>query len=217
MRVLELISGNIKNGIFNALKQNAVLFPWLSETVADSLDFDFYYSTAGVFEVSPFVISLMDNYPDFLQILANVIATRYANKWRRLVEAFELNYNPIENYNMTENRNKDTTANGTTKTAQNLTTSLKTSAAVFGFNSGAPSDSEEETRTQNVQGDADTNKTETVKEDTEAEQLTRSGNIGVTTTQRMLEQELELRKTDIFAIILADTASVIALKYYGRN
>ena len=40
------------------------------------------------------------------------------------------------------------------------------------------------------------------------------GNIGVTTNQRMITEEIELRKTDIYAIIVRDFKSMFTLQLY---
>ena len=43
---------------------------------------------------------------------------------------------------------------------------------------------------------------------------TKSGNIGVTTSQQMLESELELRKYDLLSVVFEDCDSVLCLNIY---
>lgn len=44
--------------------------------------------------------------------------------------------------------------------------------------------------------------------------LTRKGNIGVTTSQQMLQSEIELRKTDFYKIVYEDIDNILTLKIY---
>lgn len=44
--------------------------------------------------------------------------------------------------------------------------------------------------------------------------LTRKGNIGVTTSQQMLQSEIELRKTDFYNIVYEDIDNILTLKIY---
>lgn len=49
------------------------------------------------------------------------------------------------------------------------------------------------------------------------EKLTRSGNIGVTTSQQMIESEISLRKLDIISMIYEDIDKVITIPYYSNR
>ena len=48
----------------------------------------------------------------------------------------------------------------------------------------------------------------------EARTLTRSGNIGVTTNQQMLQSEIELRKWNFFLSVFNDIDSMLTLSIY---
>lgn len=104
---------------------------------------------------------------------------------------------------------------------------------VWGFNSSASSDSQEteisdsNIRTNNISEstqnsrtvDNDESETHTNTgthndEMTETRTLQRSGNIGVTTSQQMIQSEIELRKTRYFDIVFEDIDSFMCLPIY---
>lgn len=70
------------------------------------------------------------------------------------------------------------------------------------------------TTTGTESNNVDTNRT--IKA-TGTEKLTRSGNIGVTTSQQMIESEISLRKLDIINIIYEDIDKVITIPYYSNR
>lgn len=142
----------------------------------------------------------------------------YGNNLLAIAEAyFDSEYNPIENYSMTEVETPNITRSKVgsvsddesnhAETNTDISTSGDSEAGVFGFNSGSTSvplsDGSSSQRTQgnktNNYTDA-THTNESTENVTETEtgnrRLTRSGNIGVTTSQQMLQSELELRRFD---------------------
>ena len=70
------------------------------------------------------------------------------------------------------------------------------------------------TTTGTESNNVDTNRT--IKA-TGTEKLTRSGNIGVTTSQQMIESEISLRKLDIISVIYEDIDKVITIPYYSNR
>lgn len=129
--------------------------------------------------------------------------------WTRMWEALQAEYAPLENYDMTEQMTNDATTKtygkSTTRT-DNLThtkTGYDTDAnerGVYGFNSPADTPVQDSTGTNRAdynttESDGGTQGVAESGSDTETRNylLTRSGNIGVTTSQQMLESEIELR------------------------
>ena len=104
-------------------------------------------------------------------------------------------YNPINNYDMEETRTPDLSTG--------VTASAESKTGVFGFNGTNAKDS--------ASNDGSSNSTTTL---TGTDTLTRKGNIGVTTTQQMITQEIELRKHDFYRIIYSDIDSILCLKIY---
>ena len=136
--------------------------------------------------------------------IGDMIYQRFGQKWKSIYDAFTTTYKPLENYSMKEKRtpNITKTTNGTGTTATDSTT------GIYGFNS---SDS-------NPSGTIDGNQTDTITNRTESEtgteDLERSGNIGVTTSQQMLESEIKLRQYDFYKGIYEDIDSILCLKSY---
>lgn len=131
----------------------------------------------------------------------------------RALAAMDAQYNPINNYDMVEKsadaRKLSKETDTTTPTGGTETTS---EAYVFGLNSGATgADSDRSTTTSRpLQGTKsetvtqyDNDKTGTVDgqtltgHDVNEHILTRSGNIGVTTSAQMITQEIALRKNNL--------------------
>ena len=102
-------------------------------------------------------------------------------------------------------------------TGNNTSTSGKT--GVFGFNGSSAKDSAtndgESSSLTSVTG-TDTNvKTGNISNtETGTDTLTRKGNIGVTTSQQLIESELELRKHDFYKIVYNDIDSILCMKIY---
>lgn len=234
----------------------------------------------------------------FTNIVAQMINERYGDKWNRMAEALGINYDPLENYNRTEDKSyghydhadnfesttfgAKLTNNGETITettddrkdidkikggwtdedTRSTTTSGKydkettNAESIAGFNGSATFDSpdepsayskQKETYDYTIGGSTNPYKEEnagTVKRDyhgkgtgedyTEEHQkdgseytkhhvngnqsgwdkITAFGNIGVTTSQQMLESELEVRKNVLFDIILNDIADMLTISIY---
>ena len=127
-------------------------------------------------------------------------------------------YNPLENYSMTEERTPDLTIEDTETQKSEITTNRETSAhnKYKGFNTDDPvllnqTDGTDDVTTSGGSEDNETHKTTT---HTGTETLTRSGNIGVTTSQQMLESEFKVRQYDFYQMIYNDIDSVLCLSVY---
>lgn len=168
--------------------------------------------------------------------LANIIRMRYGEKWDKIYSTLKIQYKPLENYSMTE---KGTDTNTNTKIssgggAETLTHGKKTTTSgnnngtenekVYGFNSSSavPFNSQDTSATINGtvtdSGDDKTtfNNNGTVNDNgNTTHELTRSGNIGVTTSQQMLEAEMDVRAKYIYLdIVFNDIDSVLTLPIY---
>ena len=97
---------------------------------------------------------------------------------------FQKEYDPLENYNGEETYSRDTATN------TNMTTSGSSSVNIDGFNSDESSPQTDGESSSTTSGDAEDN--------TFHEEITRNrhGNLGVTTSQQMLQSELDLRRYD---------------------
>lgn len=129
--------------------------------------------------------------PDFLKFAIGIWSQRELPIWERIYAASQLEYNPIENYNRTETWTDAETeeteaANEATSTEQN---------DVSAFNASTYSPNDKTTTTGNNSGTGS-------REKSAQHSGNVSGNIGVTTSQQMLEQELAVApKLDIYKYI----------------
>ena len=83
---------------------------------------------------------------------------------------------------------------------------------VYGFNSATAVPASVSGGTSRTTGDKAKNYSEESK--TGYDQLERSGNIGVTTSQQMLEQEINIRKHQFFDIVFADVDRILTINYW---
>lgn len=141
------------------------------------------------------------------------IILTYKDNWNKKYNALMSDYNPIENYRReTQGTRQDTTEN--TRTGQNTTTGTDTTTDTSNdFIYGYDSDEATPNGKSNSQNEINTNKTDTqnstengTNNGTYSETV--SGNIGVTTSQQMIESELQLRNynliDEIYQVIIGE-------------
>lgn len=139
----------------------------------------------------------------------NFIA-RNGENMKRMIDALYSEYNPIENYNMRE-QGADGTKQDSHRTTPHGEIQVETTPFQTGINSvgdGAQT-GKTTTKTSYTQADSETSydNTMSIKNNDdlietgfhigEQHYLKRSGNIGVTTSAQMIEQELKLRVVDL--------------------
>ena len=201
-----------KHGIFTALrKYGASKITWLTVDIASTLDVEYYLNFSGDKNISKMFNLLIetiekqtitdDNIQSAVNMLASIIINKFADKWNRLYNAYvQEEYQPLENYKMVES--------GTDKESTKITNSQETNGKGYGFNSPSAVNVADNTQQSTTQGALDDN----VKQ----HNFTRSGNIGVTTSQQMLQSELDLRNNyDFFNHIFIDVDSILCSLYYN--
>ena len=170
-----------------------------------------------------FIRFLFGKYKDkWIKLWDNVFTQTYNPIWNvdgstSIIHTFEHGKTTTETRNMTDTYNKGTTE--TTTITSDITQNSRN-----GFNSASAVDTDKSSRTgsSNVAGSGyDSNVatgTDTFTNtgcDTERTTETRGGNIGVTSTQNMLTQELEFRKVfNYFDIVTKDIINELALNIY---
>lgn len=165
--------------------------------------------------------------PDVMKNLIGLWSNTCQYEWAKLYATMQLQYNPIDNYDRTETRALNSQGSGTSQgtgssqdggtetnsgSTQNNETGSNTNK-IAGFNA-SPSlvDRTKDDNSVNSAGTVQNtttfgktnsntfNNTESfTKADTET--IRAHGNIGVTTTQQMMEQEREISKFNIYDII----------------
>lgn len=218
---------SFKKGIMKRIQETANQpFTWLSESIATLLDEKFVLEHSGDKKLSPLfwrLIQFRDKVAtpyDVLDKLASNVMNTYEDKWNKVYSALVgSSYNPLENYNMEQVETPDITKERDTKQKTKLTTSSSGSSSngVHGFNSGVavPTDEAEADSEVTVEGSDDDNATHEEETETGTRELTRHGNIGVTTSQQMLQSEIELREHfNFYNIVLNDIAKLLCLNVY---
>lgn len=196
--------------------------PWEDDAAVDkiALDIEYFGNHSGLKESSP-LIEKMTDWPNDAQLtdveigrLHQIILNKYSVSWQKIWDALvDTTYNPLENYNMTET----TTPGVVTTRKENTDINVNNSADgnVYGFNSAAAVPASKNAGNSRTTGDKSKNYTEESK--TGYDRLERSGNIGVTTSQQMLEQELSIRKNQFFDIVFADVDRILTINYWKEG
>lgn len=171
----------------------------------DSLTIDYLLNRYDKI-MSPLFMRLYEIHEEDLSAVATdiskIINMKFVYNWNKLAEAVFSDYNPIDNYNMVENRKTDFEEHTVTDNTETVTNSYN------GFNA----DDMKPVSKSETEGNIDTTKTDT---GTSANnELTRRGNIGVTTTAQMIEGEYKLRQKNILDIIYRDIDSILFIDYY---
>lgn len=104
--------GIIGQGIFTALQLLEV--PWQSEDINATLDMDYHGNHSGDKYISPMVYKMLPEDTETLpaqtvNLIANVIFNLYNRNWSKLWATLTVDYNPIQNYDMTETMTDDET------------------------------------------------------------------------------------------------------------
>ena len=194
---------------------------FINLTNQENLDIDYYIGHSADKYVSPLFEKLYgadDDLASITEYIADICYRRFGEKWKHIYDALMTEYNPLENYSMEEVRTPDLEVGETENEKSDIKTSRETSAtnSYKGFNADDPvtinkTDGQEDVETSGAKLDNEKTKTTT---HTGTETLTRAGNIGVTTSQQMLESEFKVRQYDFYKMIYNDIDSVLCLSIY---
>lgn len=151
----------------------------------------------------------------FFKGAISIFNARHADNIKKIYEAYTTEYKPLENYSMIEDTDYTPLAKQTVKSSNKSKTDTTTDVGVFGFNStvAVPSSSTDSGTTQlKADNEMETETSYDGKADNTHHE--RSGNIGVTTSQQMLESEIKLRKLEILELIFQGLDEVICQSVY---
>lgn len=231
----------IGGGIF-AIMAESVVLPWSEIIDGASLDVEYFGNRSGSKPVAPLVYKLLDDSGELSEEnrakLVGAIWNRYGRNWTALYNTTIAEYNPLDNYNM-EERDRETGSNSTTygKTVAetveregNNQTSVSNDNTVnrkhYGFNSvdGVPVD------TDSAEGSTAGSGSETITEErnitdggrdsstiSNEKVITRKGNIGVTTSQQLLQSERELWFWNFIDSVFADVDTMLTLAVFEHS
>ena len=209
------------NLIFNQLVQKQDLNDFINSNNVSALNQDYYLSHSGDKYISPFVERLFNagkTASEISSYVATICYNRFGEKWKKIYDALLTEYNPLENYSMEETRTPNLTDSDTENVGTSISSNRTTNAnsKYKGFNADAPvtittTDGSENSSTTGTKLANETSRTST---HTGTEKLTRAGNIGVTTSQQMLESEFKVRQYDFYKELYNDIDSVMCLMIY---
>lgn len=141
-------------------------------------------------------------------------------EYDKLVDTLSFEYNPIENYSMTEKGTNTRAPNITqTGTGENVNSASADNTATTGKTTFDKSGSFiNDTQTTNAGTTSDTTNITTTNKttgnETTTHEITRSGNIGVTTSQQMIESERKLAMFSVVDIFVKAIADIILIGVY---
>ncbi len=200
-KLKQTINDITTEGIFKELFSidNGSKLEWLTNDNYNLYDLEYYLSHSGEKEISLLFYNLIDlqeesKIESAINKIAKIIYNKYSDNWVYLYNAIMADYDPIENYNGVE----DTTFK------VNVDTSTKSNTKEFAFNSSYGKDSTEVYHEN--KGNAENNFT--------TNHVEKHGNLGVTTSQQMIQSEIELRKQTLIDIIYTDIDSLLCNLYY---
>ena len=217
MKKIPTIIEKIPQGILQKIENlTGVELPWTESN--SLLDIDYIYRWSGYKSISPLVAHLLSDDGTMSEsgynTLAGIVWSHFGTPWTKKYNALMTQYAPLENYDMTEEEDNSIVDDATTHItgdATNNVTSTTGSRSVYGYNSSSPVPSESDSGSTSTDTDMTTDYD---NERTIDRTLTRHGNIGVTTSQQMLQSELELRSYKFFEEVYKDIDSVLCLMVY---
>ena len=217
-----------EGGVFSPMA-NA---PWVETMSGINLDIAYLDGHSGERYCSNFINHRLDDSDvlssDNRTLIANILWAMFGIQWTRLWATMKpLDYDPLTNYNMTENETGNHTDTRTPYLTRKHTGTDKNEGDshvnnqnnLWGFNSGAsvPADMSDGDTTVNTTNTRDLTDTETGTDTTAGEntrKLTRTGNIGTNTFQNLLQQERNLWMYDFFEQIFKDVDTVLTIPIY---
>lgn len=202
--------------------------PWCDELTNEELhglDIEYFGNRSGYKQCSPLIDKIAYPLPDRqisgnterMEMLKHTLKALYNYEWTKLWNAWKAQYNPLDNYNLTEHKagNFEESGSKDTETNAKSETEMSTENSVKPLNSSAfepltKSDTDMETTRQKADNKEEVT---TGKEGSDEYWKTRAGNIGTMTYQDMLQKEMDLRKNHFFDIIMADLDKVLTIPY----
>ena len=198
------------------------IFQDLDNELISELAFTYYYgrykrplTTLYYHKIKVLDLTDTEAVEAFFTHVGKVAYSRFGANWEAIYKAyFATPYKPLENYDMEQKRTPLLDTTNTTSRKQETKVETKGSTSIVPFNDDEP------TLTGETFGDSTTTEDKTKNEivgkieERGTDTLTRHGNIGVTTSQQMLQSELDLRKLDFQKRIFDDLDKIIVRNYY---
>lgn len=141
--------------------------------------------------------------PNFLQNMISIWAKKWQRTFKKWADALELEYNPIENYDRyeewTDGSNHESSLEGSIKGTTNDSGSNTNQVSAYN-ESGFENKDKNEISQTTISDSGSTSKTKDSNSSTHVGRL--HGNIGVTTSQQMLQSELDIARFNLYEQIV---------------
>lgn len=218
------------NGIFSYISTVAHM-PWEDvETVYDEvLDIAYFGNHSGGKFCAP-IVKLVLNEDGVVpssarETIAKILVSKYLPNWQHLWYTNEAVYSPIHNYDMTENRvlkkadSEAVKAEHSGSQVDEYSNESRETDYKFGIDTvktnPQPSDRIDSTvgNTNRMNKEASDTQNKVGAEE-EEEEIRRAGNIGVTTTQKLIQEERELWIWNFFDQVFNDIDRELALMFH---
>ena len=158
---------------------------------------------------------------DAYTYLTSDILIQFSLNWEKLYATLHFDYNPIWNVEGTEERTITRKLNQDKNETTNINrdtnvVSDNTNNSTYGFNSSAPvpSGKIEHTGQQN-ETEGNNFIATNVDNETVTDKFTRGGNIGVTTTQKMISEERDSWLWNFYEQVFTNIDSILTSAYWG--
>lgn len=196
--------------LFTILTPNEIFFYFVNKF--GERDFYKYYDNENLTSNS----NMVKQASDYIALYGK----SHKYEYDKLVDTLSLEYNPIENYSMTE-KGADTRTPNITQTNKGVNTntvgvdtSITTGKTTFDKSDSFIND----TKTTNTGTNTDTqdiNTTVTTAgNEKTVHEFTKSGNIGVTTSQQMIQSERELAMFSVVDMFVKAIADIVLIGVY---
>lgn len=210
--------------------------PWYEKFDPEDIE-RLYSSRSGNKNLSS-LVSQLDG-----RIEARLILAMFGEKWKKLLNTFELEYNPLDAYIVSESGEKNRTDARTSSTTYGKTRNESTTAStdstevttensdgftgIYGFNSDNPvnSDTSEDNSESNFRNETDSTGSRSVTDggsdsktgngtEDETYSYKKTGNIGYSSPQELIQGEFDIWKIPYFTIVFQDIDSYIMVSVW---
>ena len=163
---------------------------------------------------------------EFFSMRIGMWSRKNQYNWKKLYDTTLLEYNPIENYDRMEDWTDTDSETGTNSRNNNITNTINQEVVTTGslteqntaFNAGLADHAKEITDNDNIttgSGNTTENESGTNKRDLTHKRTGRThGNIGVTTSQQMIQSEREVAMFNIYDVIAESFVENFCLMVY---
>ena len=149
--------------------------------------------------------------PAFFKKMLPIWCKTKIKGWEKLYYTTIVEYDPIENYNRTEEWTDTGKTTANIENSSNTTDGSTSTEQVQGFDSASFVDRNKTTSAGTSNTNGKSNQTEN---STNTRKGVTKGNIGVTTTQQMIEEERRIAQFDIYSQIVADFKRFFCIMVY---